>query len=401
MATLYRKEGSPYFWMRFQHQGKRYQESTGQNKESKAQTAMEKRIDEIKGSGSYHDLFERLLLEIKRQPLVRQDPIRHELAKQLLSETREKLPIKDAFPLYKAKPKKRNPTERTVKDYGGSWTNFTDWQGLNHPKIEYIHEISPAIAEEYMTWLWAANVTEGTYNRKLVFLRSMFDLIQSNAGLTENVWKTIDKLQSHSISKEMLSPKQLEDICAEAEGELKTLFLIGLYTGLRLGDAVSLRWDEIKNLDLENGFIEKIPSKTKKLRKAVTIPLHTLLHATLLSIRDNSLGDSPFVLPEMADLYQRNGSNVSKRIQEVFTQAGIETTTKRDDKRGKRATVLFGFHSLRHSFVSLCAANKVPQIAVMELVGHNSAAVHAIYQHASDEMKVQAIASLPTIGSTE
>ena len=37
------------------------------------------------------------------------------------------------------------------------------------------------------------------------------------------------------------------------------------------------------------------------------------------------------------------------------------------------------------------------QIEVMELVGHNSEQVHKIYQHASEELKQAAIASLPDV----
>ena len=56
-----------------------------------------------------------------------------------------------------------------------------------------------------------------------------------------------------------------------------------------------------------------------------------------------------------------------------------------------------GFHSLRHSFVPLCAANRVPQVAVMELVGHGSPAMNRLYSHAGDEQKIKAIAALPAI----
>ncbi len=56
-----------------------------------------------------------------------------------------------------------------------------------------------------------------------------------------------------------------------------------------------------------------------------------------------------------------------------------------------------GFHSLRHSFVSLCAANRVPQVAIMELVGHGSPAMTALYSHAGDEQKLKAITALPTV----
>ena len=61
----------------------------------------------------------------------------------------------------------------------------------------------------------------------------------------------------------------------------------------------------------------------------------------------------------------------------------------------RRAIIRVGFHSLWHSFLSLCAANRVPQVAIMELVGHGSPAMTALYSHAGDEQKAKAIAALP------
>ena len=135
MATLYQKQRSPHYWMRFQHNGVRYQESTGKDNKNAAKKVMAKRIAEVKGFGSYNDLFIHLKEEIERQPLDKQDRIRQELVKQLLADTLEKLKISEAFLLYKSKPKKRNPSERTVKGYEGDWKRFVKWLETNHSSI--------------------------------------------------------------------------------------------------------------------------------------------------------------------------------------------------------------------------------------------------------------------------
>jgi len=114
MATLYQKQRSPHYWMRFQHNGVRYQESTGKDNKNAAKKVMYKRVAEVKGFGSYNDLFIRLKEEIERQPLDKRDRIRQDLARQLQADTLEKLKLSDAFALYKSKPKKRNPSEHTV-----------------------------------------------------------------------------------------------------------------------------------------------------------------------------------------------------------------------------------------------------------------------------------------------
>lgn len=398
MATLYKKDGSPYYWMRFSHKGTRYQESTKKKREDHALTIMEKRIDEIKGSGSYNDLFDRLLNTLDKLPEKPQAKIRQELAAKLLSGTACKLPISEAFDLYKKKPKKRNPGTPTLKHYEGYWKRFSKWLTEKHPDIQYMHEIDHPLAVQYMTHVWKRGVTERTYNGNLVFLRGTFNLLKTEAGLASNPWDGIDKQELKTVSKKMLTTEQLESVCATATGEIKTLILIGIYTGLRLGDVSTLKWSEVS---LDTGNIERMPSKTKKQGKTITIPIHAILRKVLHDIQRRSLGNSEYVLPELANQYKKHSHYVSQQVQKVFKDAGIETTSKRDDGRGRRLSCLYGFHSFRHSFVSLCHASNVPQIAVMELVGHNSEQVHKIYQHASDELKQQAIAALPDVTNGE
>jgi len=79
----------------------------------------------------------------------------------------------------------------------------------------------------------------------------------------------------------------------------------------------------------------------------------------------------------------------------LFESCGIQTTEAPTNGHRRKRIVRVGFHSLRHSFVSLCAANRVPQVAIMELVGHGSPAMTALYSHAGDEQKAKAIAALP------
>ena len=62
-----------------------------------------------------------------------------------------------------------------------------------------------------------------------------------------------------------------------------------------------------------------------------------------------------------------------------------------------RAVVEVGFHSLRHTIVSLCKANNVPRAAIQERVGHSSPAMTALYTHAGEELRTKAVAALPAM----
>lgn len=214
----------------------------------------------------------------------------------------------------------------------------------------------------------------------------MFSALADNAGLRQNVWQLVDKMQEGHVSKRPFSKTQLTQIFNTVKGSMRTLFMIGLYTGLRLGDAATLRWSEI---DFENSLISRLPNKTKKARKNVEIPLLGGLREELEHVRRGQRAGEVYVMPDIAGQYITAPAALSLAVQTEFQKADIETMVERDGVA--RKSTVYGFHSFRHSFVSLCAANGIPMNVVMELVGHRSVMVHEIYQHASAEQKIQAI----------
>ena len=62
--------------------------------------------------------------------------------------------------------------------------------------------------------------------------------------------------------------------------EWHLLILIGIYTGLRLGDCCRLDWSQIS---LAQGVIQLVPRKTRRHhQRMVTIPIHPALGAALV-----------------------------------------------------------------------------------------------------------------------
>jgi hypothetical protein len=89
-------------------------------------------------------------------------------------------------------------------------------------------------------------------------------------------------------------------------------------------------------------------------------------------------------------------------IQKHFMDCGIKTTHEREKGNGIRAFVDVGFHSLRHTFVSMCRESGAPLSVVENLVGHHSPELTRHYTHTSIEAAQGAVALLPSInGSTE
>jgi hypothetical protein len=107
----------------------------------------------------------------------------------------------------------------------------------------------------------------------------------------------------------------------------------------------------------------------------------------------------------------RDTSALCKRIQQHFEASGIRTTKPgtgfkteigpdgkaKEVHTGKRAVVEVGFHSLRHSFVSLCRAANVPLAVVESLVSHASPAMTRHYTHTGEAAALAAVNGLPSV----
>ena len=94
--------------------------------------------------------------------------------------------------------------------------------------------------------------------------------------------------------------------------------------------------------------------------------------------------------------------HASERIRAQRPGTGFATVTgkagKPEEKHtGKRAVVEVGFHSLRHSFVSLCRAANVPLVVVEALVSHASPAVTRLYSHTGEAAALSAVNGLPDV----
>jgi len=374
--------------------GKRIVESTGETKYPLAVKKATERVNELRGKSNYQEALKRLIDCLNCLQVEERDNARNDCMEKINEGTIFKMKLEEAFSAYKERRKTRVVSEGTYKEYERLWNNFVNWLKKEYPEIVFLNEITVDVAEKYLASEWERGIAERTFNERIKKFRAMFSALSKKAGLFHNVWKSVDKMTEFTISKKPLTPEQLTDLFKVAKGEMKTLFIIGLYTGLRRGDASTLRWSEI---DFDKRLIDKIPSKTKRSGKKVIIPLHGALKAILLSIKEN-LDDeskSEFVLPEIAEMYNRHPTSVGRIITRTFKKAGIETAVKREGAKMK--TGVYGFHSFRHSFVSLCASGGIPIHVVMELVGHNSKLVHQIYQHATIEDKRKAIDLLPEV----
>ena len=304
------------------------------------------------------------------------------------------LKIDSAWPAYVNAPNRPDSGKRTMDGYESQFQHFTKWMLKNHPAVTELRAVTEEIAFEFAGELGRTN-TPNTYNKYLVLLRRVWKVLFKTARLSCNPWSALENKLLATHSRRELTVDELIKVLASVQGEMRILFAIGLYCGLRLGDAVLLKWS---NVDLIRGQLILVPSKTARRAngKVLRVPLHRSLAAMLAETPEEERHD--YVMPGLVETYQyRNtkGTYLVKRIREVFESCGIETQCEVEGY--SRRGVDVGYHSLRHSFVSLSANAGTSLAAVQAVVGHSNPAMTRHYLHADPTVIRNAVAALPDI----
>ncbi len=329
-------------------------------------------------------------------------------AVNLAEDAHPPLAVADAWDKYTKANNRPDSGEHTLRDYEGYFDAFAVWIKKTHPGTTMLRDVTSSITGEYTTHLTAGRELSGnSFNKHVRFLELLFRVLKEDAQLTMNPWEGIQRKRAIMESRRELTIDELKNVCDAATGEMRMLFAIGIYTGLRLGDAATLRWGEV---DLRRGQIRRIPSKVARRNpRPVIIPVHSVLGGILNEIPPGKRGQ--YVLPETAVMYLRDTSVLSKRIHDLFEACQVKThrpgtgkTRIIDDKgkakiidSGKRAIVEVGFHSLRHTFVSMCREANAPLSVVESIVGHSNPAMTRHYTHTSELAAASAVNSLPSV----
>jgi integrase len=368
---LYRR--GKVFWARWYSDGQRFQQSTGCTSRREAEKELE-------------DLVEPFMLREKAEKLKTIATKVEGLgaAAAILSKT--EVPLVYVWQHFTGTTSRKLPRPATLRQYEVQLGIFRDWVQEKHPERKTVEAIDRDVARQFVDHIRSTR-TANTANKYLRFLSMVWQVLREEDHTeAENPWAKIRPVEVIQHSRRELTLEELRKVCGSATGDLKALLAIGIYTGLRLGDAATLKWSEV---DLERGIICRIPSKSRK-PKPVLIPVHRVLRDILLELE--RAGD--YVLPRCAADYQRHPSYVTDRVQRLFISNGITTTAP--GEKG-RARIEVGFHSLRHTFVSLSRTAGAPLAVVEAIVGHSNPAMTRHYSHVGDDASRAAVGLLPSI----
>lgn len=208
-----------------------------------------------------------------------------------------------------------------------------------------------------------AGNTQSTTNRSLTLLKKMLNLAIDWGYLKENPVTKVKMFPEYDVLKEKVLTKEEEQrLLAASPDHLRAIIILALNTGMRRGEILKLRWEDI---DLKNRTITLRKTKSGRTR---TVPINDQVFELL------------------------NGMKC--KVDNVFPYTYIQTAF---ENSRRRAGLSVRFHDLRHTFASRLVANGVDIVTVQKLLGHQNITTTERYMHSNTEQKRNAVNTLSRI----
>ncbi len=246
-----------------------------------------------------------------------------------------------------------------------------------YPEIGNIKLIS--LTATRLDQLYALKRKDGLSERTIEYIHALIRLVLNHAVkkniLVKNPTVTAD---APKPGKKYVQPLTVEEVHRLFEAikydRLRNLWIVGVGTGLRLGELLALTWDCI---DWENevlyvrqsfsevrgkGMVLGTP-KSEKSYRTVGLP-----NFVLEALRDQRLASSAQWVFSTSHSTPFSHRNVLREFKKVSEKANLSSKIR--------------IHDLRHTFISHLLAENVPPRDVQEIAGHSSFAVTMdIYGH--------------------
>ncbi len=243
-----------------------------------------------------------------------------------------------------------------------------------------------------------------TVQLSLVILRRALGQAVEDGLIGRNVAKVAGP-RVRRFEGKPLSPEQARTLLGTAKGErLEALYATALSLGLRMGEALGLRWRDI-DLDRrvltvnrilarlrgsQGSTLQLVEPKTSRSRRTVSLP-----EAAVRALKAHKVHQLEERLAAGSD-WQDNGlvfpstigtpleaSNLFRSFKALLRKAGLP------DVR---------FHDLRHSAASLMLAQGIPLRSIQDILGHSSFNVTAnLYAHVGEQLRREAADAMDAI----
>jgi integrase len=301
---------------------------------------------------------------------------------------------------------------KTVREHFTSWlktleseqseSTFIRYQGIADNFLKFLDgkasrnlsALTAGDVQRYRDQL-QGRVAPSTANMHLKVIRVAMETAVEERVFETNPARLVKNLGTGDRhERRAFTQAELKKLLAVCNDDWTTAVIVGIYTGLRLGDIQSLTW---ANIDLQR---QELTIRTQKTGRVQILPLAKPL---LRRVETLPAGDDPQA-PLCPSFQGKPVSCLSNQFYEVMASAGlVQSRGDHQKKKGKqgrsarRQLSPISFHALRHTATSLLKNAGVSDVVTRDIIGHDSEAVSLNYTHIETETKRAAIDKLPDV----
>lgn len=237
-------------------------------------------------------------------------------------------------------------------------------------------------------------LSSSTLKKHRELLKSIFQDAKRKQIISNNPLELMERQRKTSKKRECMNAAEVAELVQSVAGtDLEVPVVLASYLGLRRGEVLGLRWEDI---DFEKGIlhvcntrtkagatlIEKQP-KTEKSNRSFLMPLPVVTALQKAQARKHEMLESK-------NFYVDCGYVVTKKNGMAFSPNYLSESFHNHVK--KTGMKLIRYHDLRHSFASIANAAGTSMMEISSAMGHSNLGVtSSIYTHEFEQVKSVAV----------
>jgi len=268
-----------------------------------------------------------------------------------------------------------------------------------------LSKLGPHEVQRYLNRELASGLSARTVQYHHAILRSALTQAVKWGLVPRNVAQLVESPRVRREEVRPLTPEEARHFLTAMRGDrLEALYTVALAIGLRRGEAVALRWDDVdleaatvrvrRGLRRIEGKLQFLEVKSEHSRRTISLPRVVL--ATLRTHRVRQMEERL----EAGDTWRDHGLVFPSRVGTPLEPRNVNRSFHRALKRAGLPPRRF--HDTRHTCASLLLAQGVHPRVVMEILGHSRISVTMdIYSHVMPALQEEAADRMDTLLSGE
>jgi len=217
----------------------------------------------------------------------------------------------------------------------------------------------------YIVRRQSEGLASGTINRELAALTRMFRLAARQTPPLVSTMPHIPHLKEHNVRQGFFTEEEYTLLRAALPDHLKVPFILGYWTGMRMGEVLRLRWEQ---MDLSEGLLRLEPGTTKS-ECGRLIPLPAEVCVVLRQWKDQTSRRYP-TSPWVCHYRGERLARIQKKLWDKICQR-VGLTDKL-------------FHDLRRTAIRNMVRRGISERIAMEISGHRTRSVFDRYDIVSE-----------------